>query len=150
MKIRDIKQSLSLQQVLNHYNLKPDRNSRLNCPFHSDKTPSLQVYPKTNTTYCFSSDCKTHGKSLDVIYFIMHKENVSKHEAIEKAKNLCGDIKLKTEPVKPITTNKPNIELLTKLFKSFQNGLKSGKATKPKEYLQQRLLNAELLELGYN
>ena len=155
MQIQDIKERLTLQQVLSHYNLKPDRNSRLCCPFHSDKTPSLQVYHETNTVYCFSSNCKTHGKSLDVIDFIMHKENVSKHEAIEKAKTLCGETKPTTQPIK---TKQQQVktqciasqQLLTKLFKSFQNGLKSGKANKPKEYLQQRLLNAELLELGYN
>ncbi|WP_410470252.1 CHC2 zinc finger domain-containing protein [Chryseobacterium sp. FH2] len=35
------------------------------CPFHEDKTPSMQVYYKTQTAYCFSSNCKTHGKSMD-------------------------------------------------------------------------------------
>ncbi len=150
MQIQDIKERLTLQQVLSHYNLKPDRNSRLCCPFHSDKTPSLQVYHETNTVYCFSSNCKTHGKSLDVIDFIMHKGNVNKHEAIEKAKELCGGNASNIKQANSTTQVKPNTELLTKLFKSFQNGLKSGKANKPKEYLQQRLLNAELLELGYN
>ena len=116
MQIQDIKERLTLQQVLSHYNLKPDRNSRLCCPFHSDKTPSLQVYHETNTVYCFSSNCKTHGKSLDVIDFIMHKENVNKHEAIEKAKQLCGEITPTANKIEP-TIVKPNSELLTKLSK---------------------------------
>jgi len=66
MEITDIKSHLTLARVLQHYNLKPDKNLRLHCPFHEDKTPSLQVYYKTHTCYCFSSNCKTHGKSLDV------------------------------------------------------------------------------------
>jgi hypothetical protein len=65
--------------------LKPDKQGRLLCPFHEDKTPSLQVYYKTHTCYCFSSNCKTHGNALDVIDFIMHKENISKHEALRKS-----------------------------------------------------------------
>jgi DNA primase len=47
MEICDIKAQLSIATVLGHYGLKPDRHDRLLCPFHPDKTPSLQVYPKT-------------------------------------------------------------------------------------------------------
>ena len=86
MEIQEIKAKLTLSEVLKYYNLKPDKNLRLHCPFHEDKTPSLQVYYKTHTAYCFSSNCKTHGKSLDVIDFVMNKENNTKHEALEKCK----------------------------------------------------------------
>ena len=79
MEIPDIKSRLTLKEVLDHYHLKPDKHLRLNCPFHPDKTPSLQVYWKTHTAFCFSSNCPTNGKSMDVIDFIMHKEKVSKH-----------------------------------------------------------------------
>jgi len=48
-------------------------------------SPSLQIYYKTHTAYCFSSNCKTPGKSLDVIDFILYKENITKHEAIKQA-----------------------------------------------------------------
>lgn len=91
MEIQEIKSRLSLSTVLSHYNLTPDKNHRLRCPFHDDRTPSLQIYPETNTCYCFSSRCKTHGKSMDVIDFIMHKENVGKHEAIVLAGKLLGE-----------------------------------------------------------
>ena len=100
MEIAQIKQKLTLNQVLTHYNLTPDRNSRLHCPFHTDKTPSLQLYPKTNTAYCFSTNCPTHGHSLDVIDFILHKEKCNKHSAILKAKSLLGEVpnqKIKSE-----------------------------------------------------
>jgi len=55
MEITEIKSSLQLETVLQHYNLKPDANNRLSCPWHDDKTPSLQLYPKTNTWTCFRS-----------------------------------------------------------------------------------------------
>ena len=90
MEIPEIKAQLPLSRVLQHYGLKPDKHGRLHCPFHDDKTPSLQVYEKTNTVYCFSSNCSTHGKALDVIDFVMHKEGCTKHEAIEKCKQLIG------------------------------------------------------------
>src|SRR6185437_4185352 len=58
------------------------------CPFHPDKTPSLQVYPKTNSWCCFSSNC-TAGTG-DAIQFIQLMEKSSKHEALVKAAALCS------------------------------------------------------------
>ncbi len=131
MEIADIKQQLTLKEVLNHYGLKPDKQLRLNCPFHDDKTPSLQVYYKTHTCYCFSSNCKTHGKSLDVIDFIKYKENLTKHEAILKAKSLING----TAPVLELTRS----AILTKMFTLFKNGVHNSKPAK--EYLESRNLD---------
>jgi DNA primase len=100
MEISEIKAKLTLKEVLSHYGLKPDKHLRLNCPFHDHKTPSLQVYYKTHTAYCFSSNCPTHGKSMDVIDFILHKENCSKREAILKAKELINGT---SEPIQQLT-----------------------------------------------
>ena len=72
MEITEIKSSLQLETVLQHYNLKPDANNRLSCPWHDDKTPSLQLYTKTNTWTCFSSNCA--AGSGDVIDFVMRME----------------------------------------------------------------------------
>ncbi len=154
MEISEIKQKLTLSTVLHHYNLKPDKNLRLNCPFHQDKTPSLQVYYKTHTAYCFSSNCKTHGKSLDVIDFIMYKENITKHEALEKAKLLLGEIipdkhKLSHEPIKQAT--QPSIsreQILLNLFTYFKNAIHNSPPAR--EYLQSRNLNPLKIEIGYN
>ena len=63
-KIPEIKSRLTLRAVLSYYNLKPYKNLRLNCPFHEDKTPSLQVYYKTHTACYFSSNCKTLGNKV--------------------------------------------------------------------------------------
>ena len=83
MEIKEIKALLSMETVLGYYNLKPDKNDRLLCPFHPDKTPSLQIYPKTGTYCCFSSHC-TAGTG-DTIQFIQFMDKCSKHEAIVKA-----------------------------------------------------------------
>jgi DNA primase len=112
MEISEIKQRLNILEVLSHYNIKPDKNSRICCPFHDDKTPSMQVYEKTGTVYCFSGNCKTHGKSLDVIDFIMHKEGISKHEALKKAAGLLA-------PQTTSAISKPEESILT-AFKSYE------------------------------
>ncbi|MBK8152556.1 MAG: hypothetical protein IPK61_05510 [Saprospiraceae bacterium] len=90
MEIQDIKMRLTMANVIHYYGLKADKQSRLCCPFHEDKTPSLQIYYKTQTAFCFSTNCQTHGRAIDVIDFIMYKEAVTKHEAIKKAVEIIG------------------------------------------------------------
>jgi DNA primase len=140
MEIQEIKSQLSLAQVLDHYGLKPDKHGKMNCPFHDDKTPSFQVYWKTHTCYCFSSNCPTNGKSLDVIDFIMHKEKVDKHNAILKAQTLISN---------PETQAALSREaFLTKMFTYFKNAVYNSKPAA--EYIASRSLDHYQLEIGYN
>jgi DNA primase len=41
MEIAEIKAQLSIQTVLQHYGLHPNRNKMMCCPFHDDKHPSM-------------------------------------------------------------------------------------------------------------
>ncbi|CCG53478.1 DNA binding protein of unknown function (CHC2 zinc finger) [Flavobacterium indicum GPTSA100-9 = DSM 17447] len=146
MEISEIKQNLTIANVLHYYGLKTDKQSRLNCPFHQDKTPSFQVYYKTQTAYCFSSSCKTHGKSMDVIDFILHKENCTKAEAINKAKEILGH----QEPNKKerYQQDLSREQFLTNMFQYFKNAISNSKPAK--EYLQSRSLDFKKIEVGYN
>jgi DNA primase len=140
MEISEIKEQLSLSQVLDHYGLKPDKLGKMNCPFHEDKTPSMQVYWKTHTCYCFSSNCPTSGKSMDVIDFIMYKEKTDKHNAILKAQSMISGEST------PEVLNRE--EFLTKMFSYFKNAVyNSGPA---KEYIASRSLDHYLIDIGYN
>lgn len=154
MEISDIKQRLPLATVLNHYSLKPDKNLRLHCPFHEDKTPSLQVYYKTHTAYCFSSNCKTHGKSLDVIDFILHKENCTKAEAIQKAELMInGKISMINDKANPLSISHSSLTIarnvfLQNMFTYFKNAVHNSKPAQ--QYIKQRGLDATKIEIGYN
>ena len=150
MELKDIKQQLTISTVLNYYNLKPDKNDRLVCPFHNDKNPSLQIYPKTNTYCCFSSNCK--AGTGDQIQFIELKENCNKHEALVKATALLnGNAPAATEPpaaklfIESVLLEK--IAVLTKAFKGFSKALPLTK--KGVEYLQSRGLDYKLHEAGF-
>src|SRR3990167_4985672 len=88
MTIQELKSKLSISGVLNHYNIKIDKNHRTCCPFHDDKNPSMQIYPKTNTYCCFSSNC--NAGTGDQIEFIQKMEKCSKHNALKKAQELIG------------------------------------------------------------
>jgi len=137
MDIPTIKSRLTITQVLEHYNLKPDRNNRLLCPFHADKTPSLQVYPDTNTWTCFSTNCR--AGSGDVIDFILNKEGFTKHEAIEKATILAGAM-----GIAPTGSRQPG---LPELFASFLQSLP--RSPKALAYVKERGLE-KVTEIGYN
>lgn len=134
MEIAEIKQQLSIAQVLAHYNLKSNQSDMLCCPFHNDKTPSLQIYPATNTYNCFSSNC-TAGNG-DVIDFIMRMEKGTKREAILKAQELIG------HPIE----HKDNY---TSLMRTFRSSLLRNDR-RMKAYLEERHLDADKLEIGYN
>lgn len=144
MQVQEIKQALSINQVLEHYNLKPDKNNRLLCPFHEDHSPSLQVYPETNTYTCFSSKCS--AGSGDVIDFIMHRENTNKHLAILKAKRMInGTVKALNASEKDLS----RIALLTKVFSYFRQAAKS-RSAQLREYAEKRKIDVVKQEVGYN
>ena len=148
MELKDIKQQLTINQVLQHYGLKPDKNQRLVCPFHPDKTPSLQIYPATNTYCCFSSNCK--AGTGDQIQFIQLKENCNKHEALIKAASLLNGNTPAPQPAAKLfieTEPMERIAVLTKAFKSFSKALPMTK--KAVEYMQSRALDYKLHEVGF-
>jgi DNA primase catalytic core len=153
MEIKEIKQRLSILTVLNHYSLIPDKNQRLCCPFHEDKTPSFQVYPKTGTWTCFSSNCS--AGSGDQVDFIMKKEGITKHEAILKAKELIGcngqpilqQPKVKPEYIE--LTQEQRTKVLSESFTHFVRSL-NAKPEKAIQSLKSRKLDYKKLAIGYD
>lgn len=149
MEISDIKQQLSILTVLSHYNLTPDSNNRLKCPFHQDKSPSFQVYPKTGTWTCFSGSCR--AGSGDQIEFIERREGISKHEAILRAKELLGHNNTPVAPPKATEalSQEQKQQILTEAFTHFIRSL-NAKPKKAVEYLKQRKLDYKVLSVGYD
>jgi DNA primase len=157
MDIKDIKAQLSITQVLQHYNLRADKNNKLCCPFHDDKSPSLQIYPATNTYCCFSANCK--AKTGDAIQFIQLKENCTKHEALSKATSLLTN---QTTTIKPSEAKlfievelQPNgeqalekIAVFTKFFNYYKQGLPRSK--KAVDYLESRCIDYKKIEMAFN
>jgi DNA primase catalytic core len=156
MEIQEIKKQLSILSVLSHYNLKPDKNHRLCCPFHPDKTPSFQVYPETGTWTCFSSNCS--AGSGDQVDFIMRKEGITKHQAIVRAQELMGETgdpgpgKMKPAPEnKPVPelTTEQRTEILTEAFTHFARSL-NVRPEKAIKYLESRRLDYKKLSIGFD
>ncbi|MCD4664484.1 MAG: hypothetical protein K8R68_04370, partial [Bacteroidales bacterium] len=112
MEIKQIKTKLSILTVLNHYGIQPDKNNQIKCPFHDDKTPSMRIYPETNTYHCFGC-----GKTGDQIQFIQEYKKITKHQAILKAKSMLNgspvqSVKPNTKPVPEPATDEERIIFL--------------------------------------
>jgi len=145
MEIQEIKQQLTISQVLSRYNLKPDKNNRLKCPWHNDKTPSLQIFPKTNSWTCFSSNC--NAGSGDAIEFCVKMEG-DKHKGILVAQSLVNP------GGSPATTTQqnqvqelPRIAVLSKVAQESKASFK--KVAKAKNYIKSRGLDPDQTDVGY-
>jgi DNA primase catalytic core len=148
MEIQDIKANLPLANVLQHYNLKQDKNNMLRCPFHDDSTASLQVSFSQNKYKCHACD-----KKGDVIQFVQDYEKLTKHEALKKCTQMIGTIQpiqkaTPTETKELTTSSKERTAFIEKIFSSFKNA--ATRSQPAKEYLQQRNLDLKKLEVGYN
>jgi DNA primase len=145
MEIQDIKTQLTLTQVLENYALKP-KNNMLNCPFHGDKTASLQVNLEKDFYKCHA--CGAKG---DQIQFVQDYEKLSKREAILKCVAMLESGKMEVRSVNPSKTSKsqlPTSDFLQKMFSSFKNGLNS--SAPAKDYCKKRNLDYTKLEIGFN
>jgi DNA primase len=137
MEINEIKQKLSLQQVLSHYLLKPDKNNMVKCPFHEDKTASMQVNLEKNFYKCHAC-----GKKGDQIQLVQDYGNLTKHEALLKCTQMINE----NNPTAEINEKPKPILNYQTIFEK----LKPTQSSKAKYYLKQRNLDPTKLEIAYN
>jgi|BioPla2DNA2_1021312.scaffolds.fasta_scaffold05865_7 DNA primase len=154
MEISEIKQRLSIQTILSHYHLQPDRHNFLKCPFHGDEDPSLKIYPETNTFNCFGC-----GAAGDVIEFIERYEAstgsaYSKHEAILKAKSMIDPSAeiIQRPMIQPNEAEQdkellPRLAVVGKLMQESRGSFKRTAAAK--QYLRSRGLDPDKTQAGY-
>lgn len=148
MEIKDIKQTLPILQVLQTYGLKINKNKMVVCPFHEDKTASLQISETRNLYKCHACD-----KKGDVIQFVQDFEKITKHEALLKCSQLVEGQKFQAESPTNTSNDTDNRQPIThnclnKMFLSFRKGLFCSPMAK--EYCQGRNLDFEYLEIGFN
>lgn len=144
MEISEIKQRLPLTEVLKYYGLQP-KNNMLLCPFHQDKTASMQVHLEKNFYKCHAC-----GASGDVIQFVQDYEKLTKHQALKKCTSMITPVqepKLQ-QAAEPQKSASERAAFLQKMFLSFRKGLFNSNPAK--EYSQSRNLDFETLEIGFN
>jgi DNA primase len=154
MEISALKQQLTILEVADRLDIRVDKQGKALCPFHDDKTPSLQFSKEKNICTCFSSKC--NAGTMDIIGLTEKKLNLNTHEAIMKLKEWANHQPTNGQQ-KPSKIHESEtlsrIALLTKVFHYFENGLRTSKTGK--EYLQSRNLvqstpTQKGIEVGYN
>jgi DNA primase len=149
MEIQALKSHLSILDIASKLGIMVNKQGRAHCPFHEDKTPSLQFSKEKNICTCFSSNC-TAG-TMDSIRLTEKKLGLSTHQAIMQ-------LKAWIEPAagKPGDTEAENLSrtaLLLKAFGYFENSLRT--STRAKSYLESRGLvqagpGTKGIEVGYH
>ena len=96
--IDEIKRAYDLKEVVESHGIKLRKKGSNYvglCPFHTEKTPSFTVNPKTNLYHCFG--CNAGG---DVIGFVCKTENIGFRQAMEKLSG-NGNKRIQREKHKP-------------------------------------------------
>jgi len=76
--VETIKSQLSMKAVAERYGLHSARSGFINCPFHTEDTPSMKIYEQPGRGFsCFGC-----GKSGSVIDFVMLLFSISFRQAV--------------------------------------------------------------------
>ena len=84
--IHEVKDRVTILETVEFYGFKPNIAHKICCPFHGEKTPSLHIYDKTNTFYCFG--CGIGGDSVRFV------SELYKLKAFQAAKKINIDMGL--------------------------------------------------------
>ncbi len=145
MDIQAIKGNTNIFQVAEELGIQIDKHTkRACCPFHNDKTPSLQFSESKQIATCFSSKCS--AGTMDVIELVKRKNNWDLSQTLNFLEDKTGSVKLETQ--KTIISEEERILLLTQLFEFFERGFIGSKPAK--DYAESRKLNHKVLQIGYN
>jgi len=161
MEIAELKNRLDIMQVASHLGIQVDpKTKRANCPFHNDRTPSLQFSKDKQIATCFSTACD--AGTMDVIGLAEKKLGLSTHETLNYLKDFAGQpaaAGIKTEQSSaletPMFSDKDRTYIIEKIFAYFRNGYIMRKDNNGRKYLESRGLDTVKLEnlgivIGYN
>jgi len=149
MEISQIKQHLEITQVAAQIGIVINpRTGRALCPFHPDKTPSLQFSKEKQIATCFSSNCT--ARTMDVIGLTQKKLQKTTHETLNYLSELAGAVtppsNKKNKELEP--TQYKDIATLKKVFSYFETAFLASKPAR--DYATSRNLNIKTLTIGYN
>jgi DNA primase len=74
----ELKQSVSMRELVEQYGYHPNRAGFISCPFHyGDRSPSMKIYPK-------DYHCHACGANGDIFSFVMGMEHCDFKTAFER------------------------------------------------------------------
>ena len=119
------------------------------CPFHSEKTPSFNIYPENGSFYCFG--CHAGG---DVITFVRRIENLDYMEAVRFLAQRAGLAMPEAEADRGMARLRTRIlEINRESARFYYSVLKSEAGREGRDYFERRALKPETIRhfgLGYS
>lgn len=149
--LQELKYRNDITEVASSYvNLKRrGRNMVGLCPFHSEKTPSFNIYSENGSFYCFGC-----GAGGDVITFVMKIENLDYMEAVRFLAQRAGLTMPDTGYDDSMNRMRTRIyEANREAARFFFSCLNSPEGAEAREYLQKRQLSLKTIKrfgLGYS
>lgn len=83
MTARDLNRFADITTILSLYGIHPNRAGFIRCIVHNENTPSMKVYPKTNSAHCFGC-----GANLDSIGVVMALDGCDFKHACDKIRTI--------------------------------------------------------------
>ncbi len=148
--IEKLKYACDLESVMSSYVefKREGRNKKCLCPFHSEKTPSLVLYPENQSFYCFGC-----GAGGDVITFIRLIENLDYPSAVRFLAQKAGLPMPEEEKDTDLSARKSRIlEMNREAARFFHQYLLSEQGKAGRAYLASRRLTRKTVTtygLGY-
>ena len=142
MSIEDLKSRIDIIELARDLGIGVNGNSKALCPFHNDKTPSLQFSKVKQICTCFSSSC--NAGTMDVISLTAKKLNMSTHKALKYLRAYLGEEIKKVVRPKPLPQHSDYDLVYGQLESSF---LSSSTA---RAYVRSRGLKHKKVSMGYN
>ena len=148
MEIQDLKNHLDITTVAEQLGIVVDgRTKRAKCPFHADKTPSLQFSKEKQICTCFSSNCD--AGTMDVLALVERKQGLNTHEAIKELEKMANTTETSPPPPKKEAMNiryDQDFEVMKNTFLASPNAKKYTTSRK----LDNTLLTAHGSPMGFN
>lgn len=142
--IQELKRSCDIESIISSYVVlkKGGRNSVGLCPFHTEKTPSFNVYNDSQSFYCFGC-----GAGGDVINFVKRIENLDYVEAVHFLADKSG-MTVPDEGVDHSHTQQKTkiLEINRQSARFFFKNLTKPEGKVALEYLIQRGLSAKTIK----
>ena len=87
---REVKARIPITDAFRLYNIPINKWNKALCVFHNEKTPSLTIYPKSNSFYCFG--CGIGGSVIDLVQRLYSLEPLEAAKKLDNdfGLNLCG------------------------------------------------------------
>ncbi|HCW88528.1 MAG TPA: DNA primase, partial [Marinobacter sp.] len=118
-------------------------NFKARCPFHDEKTPSFNVRPDKGFYHCFG--CGAHG---DAISFVREYEGLGFTEAVEELARRAGmEVPYDETAKQEMRQARTLTDALDFANRFYQSALQSPQGSLARDYLAQRGLNEQIIQL---